>query len=397
MKELDETNCILNTYEIKNAVQNSVNTPISLSKFSITIKKWYENTVTSLYPLPNQSTIINKLTKMKVPEIKIISSRLNLPIGVKKQNLIDNIVCKQYTLKNLLYLQSTSFEINIPVSLIDTVNEIITLWSEYEEHQKKYFLNVETTLDDCVYGMNDAKRQILRLLGQWAHGENDGYVFGFEGPPGTGKTTIAKYGISKCLTDENNNSRPFIFIPLGGSSNGSTLEGHNYTYSGSTWGRIIDGIIHAKCMNPIIYIDELDKVSNTEHGKEIVGILTHLTDPSQNKEFMDKYFSGIPFNLSKCLFIFSYNDPSKVDRILLDRIQRINIKPLKKEDKVMVCRNHIIPEITKLLGYDEGDIYMERSELEYIIDTYMRSGCSKIKRKDIRTIQRSKHSKYTTM
>ena len=146
-----------------------------------------------------------------------------------------------------------------------------------------------------------------------------GYAFGFEGPPGTGKTTLAKRGISKCLIDYEGNTRPFAFIALGGSSNGSTLEGHNYTYVGSTYGRIVDILMETKCMNPIIYIDELDKISKTEHGKEIVGILTHLTDTTQNDTWCDKYFSGVKLDLSRVLFIFSYNDPSLIDKILLDR------------------------------------------------------------------------------
>ena len=91
-------------------------------------------------------------------------------------------------------------------------------------------------------------------------------------------------------------------------------------------------------MNPIIYIDELDKISKTEHGKEIVGILTHLTDPSQNSEFTDKYFSGIKFDISKCLIIFSYNDPNLIDRILSHRIQRVKIDHLNKVDKVAGCK-----------------------------------------------------------
>ena len=79
-------------------------------------------------------------------------------------------------------------------------------------------------------------------------------------------------------------------------------------------------------MNPIIFIDELDKVSQTEHGRDIVSILTHLTDPAQNEEFQDKYFSGINIDMSKALIIFSYNDASTIDPILLDRIHRIKFK-----------------------------------------------------------------------
>jgi ATP-dependent Lon protease len=135
-------------------------------------------------------------------------------------------------------------------------------------------------------------------------------------------------------------------------------------------------------MNPIIYIDELDKISKTEHGKELIGILTHLTDPAQNSEFNDKYFSGIPIDLSKCLIIFSYNDADLIDRILLDRIQRIQIEPLTKKDKLMVARKHIIPEIVSNIGLSIEDIIIKDELLEYIIDTYTyEAGARKLKEK----------------
>ena len=135
---------------------------------------------------------------------------------------------------------------------------------------KNYITNVRQILDDSVYGHTDAKRQIERIIGQWINGTNSGYCFGFEGPPGVGKTSLAKKGLSLCLKDANNKPRPFSFIGIGGSSNGSILEGHSYTYVGSTWGKVVDILIDSKCMNPIIFIDELDTVS-----------YTHLTLPTK--------------------------------------------------------------------------------------------------------------------
>ena len=149
------------------------------------------------------------------------------------------------------------------------------------------------------------QRPITAKRKLWINGKESGYCLGFEGPPGVGKTSLAKKGLANCLKDENNESRPFAFIAIGGSSNGSTLEGHNYTYVGSQWGKIVDILVQSKCMNPVIYFDELDKVSDTPKGEEIIGILTHLTDTSQNDKFHDKYFSEIEFDLSKVLFIFS--------------------------------------------------------------------------------------------
>ena len=224
-------------------------------------------------------------------------------------------------------------------------------------------------LDESIYGHTEAKTQILKIVGQWINGEQNGYCFGFEGSPGIGKTSLAKRGLAQCLQDEYGVSRPFSFIALGGSCNGSTLEGHNFTYMNSTWGKIVDILMDSRCMNPIIYIDELDKVSKTEQGKEIIGILMHLIDTTQNDEFQDKYFSGIPLDMSKALFIFSYNDPEQIDRILLDRIHRIKFDNLSWKDKIVIAKQFILSDLNSKMGF-ENVIELSDKVIEYIIVTY---------------------------
>jgi len=245
------------------------------------------------------------------------------------------------------------------------------------ENMKK----IEDILESAVHGHKNAKRQIERIIGQWINGEQTGYCFGFEGPPGIGKTSLAQKGLSMCLKGKNGKTRPFAFIAIGGSCNGSTLNGHNYTYVGSTWGRIVDILIENKCMNPIIFIDELDKVSRTEHGKDIIAILTHLTDPAQNKGFQDKYFSGIDLDLSKALIIFSYNDPYTIDPILLDRIHRIRFKELTLEEKQVIVKKFILPELLKKMGL-EGTVRFPKETIHCIIEKYTReAGVRKLKEK----------------
>jgi ATP-dependent Lon protease len=129
--------------------------------------------------------------------------------------------------------------------------------------------NAKQILDDCTYGLDDAKMQIMQMVGQWvANPSAMGTAIAIQGPPGTGKTTLVKEGISKIL------GREFAFLALGGAGDSSFLEGHSYTYEGSTWGKIVQILIDSKCMNPVIYFDELDKVSETPRGEEIIGILS---------------------------------------------------------------------------------------------------------------------------
>lgn len=255
--------------------------------------------------------------------------------------------------------------------VLKTINSSLFSLDQKTEYVSDYIHRVRETLDEAVHGHSTAKRQVERIIGQWINGENAGYCFGFEGPPGVGKTSLAKKGIARCLKDGNGNTRPFAFIAIGGSSNGSTLDGHNYTYVGSTWGRIVEILIETKCMNPIIFIDELDKVSKTEHGREIIGILTHLIDPTQNNSFQDKYFNGIDIDLSKALFIFSYNDAESIDKILLDRIHRIKFDNLSLDEKMTIAKKYILPETYSKMGMSgKGVIEMDDSVIEYIIRDY---------------------------
>jgi len=343
---------------------------------------YFSNLVTELTNVKRNKLIenickINKSIKeSKIKHTKLIHSgkksnfmkeEIKVFMNENKHNttLIDNIK-KQISFNN---------ELNITV-IKDDVKTIMTDWKKVNTTMDF----VKTTLDKAIYGHDKAKRNIERIIGQWMTGELNGYCFGFEGPPGVGKTSLAKKGLAHCLLDGENKPRPFGFIPIGGSSNGSILDGHNYTYVGSTWGRIADILMETKCMNPIIFIDELDKVSRTEHGKEIIGILTHLVDPTQNNDFQDKYFNGINLDLSKALIIFSYNDIESIDRILLDRIHRVKFEPLKLHEKIVITNDYMLPEIYEKLGLTDDIINIDNSVIEFIIETYTyESGVRKLK------------------
>ena len=229
----------------------------------------------------------------------------------------------------------------------------------------EFMENAQKTLNSAVYGLNDAKMQIMQMLGNLITNPNSiGSSIAIHGPPGTGKTSLIKEGISKIL------NRPFAFIALGGASDGSHLEGHSYTYEGSTWGKIVQILIDSKCMNPIIYFDELDKISDSPKGEEITGILTHLTDTTQNDKFHDKYFSDIDFDLSKCLFIFSYNDESKINPILKDRMYKIHTSGYNQKQKTIIARNYLLDRIRDQVKFTNDEIIIPDSSIHYLIDNY---------------------------
>lgn len=320
---------------------------------------------------------INSIVKrLKYKKLKILhSGKKNAYMRENIKKFISNIQQYPEIFDEFKKKYYNIFPIHKNINVLQDIDTIGDKWKEVNSSME----NIKKVLDESIYGHQKAKRQIERVIGQWITGKQSGYCFGFEGPPGVGKTSLARKGLAYCLKDHDGTTRPFSFIALGGSSNGSTLSGHNYTYVGSTWGRIVDILMEHKCMNPIIFIDELDKVSRTENGKEIIGILTHLIDPTQNEGFQDKYFSGIDIDLSNALFIFSYNDVSAIDRILLDRIHRIKFEHLTLTDKIEITKNYILPELYEKIGLKNMFEFSDEI-IKFIIETYTNeSGVRKLK------------------
>jgi len=328
---------------------------------------------------------INKLTRIEKPyRISILES--NIPTlfkgaAMKKINSLRYMEPgsgEYYKIKNwvdtFMRIPFDQFK-TLPINISDGVEKCHEFMSESQ-----------SILDNAVYGLNDAKMQIMQMLGQLITNPTAlGCAIAIKGPPGTGKTSLVKEGISKIL------NRPFAFIALGGATDSSFLEGHSYTYEGSTWGKIVQILIDSKCMNPVIYFDELDKISDTPKGEEIAGILTHLTDTSQNSQFHDKYFAEIDFDLSKCLFIFSYNDENKINPILKDRMYRIQTKGYNLKQKSIISNNYLLPKIRDQVLFNTEDIIIPEETLNYIIEYY----CNK--EEGVRNLKRCLEIVYTKL
>jgi ATP-dependent Lon protease len=227
-----------------------------------------------------------------------------------------------------------------------------------------FVTKVRDCMDAAIYGHEEPKLQILQFVSSWiANPSGAGNVLSIHGPMGVGKTTLVKEGVAKAL------GRPFHFISLGGATDASYLDGHSYTYEGSTWGRIVDILMQAKCMNPIIYFDELDKVSDTPKGEEIMNLLIHITDGSQNDKFQDKYFSGIDIDLSRCLFIFSHNNHERVNPILRDRMYNIKVNGFNLKEKLVIAEQYLVNGAMKNVGLHEK-VSISKEIVEYIIENF---------------------------
>jgi len=314
----------------------------------------------------NELKGINNVEKPKL--LKIIESDINL---LNKGIIVNKI----QNFESLSPYSGEYFKLKNWVECINKVpfgvykKPVVSLSSSSKKDIKNYLDKVKNDMDSAVYGHDNAKKQILQVIAQTITKSNEGgSVIAIQGPPGVGKTQLIQDGISKAL------DRPFEFISLGGATDSAFLEGFDYTYEGSRWGKIIDCVINAKCMNPVIFFDELDKVSDTAKGEEIVNILMHLTDSTQNSHFNDKYFQGIDFDLSKCIFIFSFNEEWKINRILKDRMYIIRTDGFQLNEKIKIGKNYLIPKIINSVGYDVNNIIINDDIIKFIIESYTFEG-----------------------
>lgn len=234
-----------------------------------------------------------------------------------------------------------------------------------DSHDKinSYFKMVREHLDKKVHNMDKVKDEIMEFLARKiSNPHSKGHVLALCGPPGCAKTVILKT-LAEAL------ELPFYQINFGGLNDVSVLTGHSETYVGSKPGKFVEILSNAGCMNPIIYLDEIDKIS--EHkGREINGILTHLLDEEQNNKFQDNYLSNININMSKCLFVIAFNDADKVDRIVSDRMKIIYIDSPSSDAKVTIASQKMIPDIINTLNIKKDKyLNLDNELLKYIIES----------------------------
>jgi endopeptidase La len=333
---------------------------------------------------------LKKSDTILLQELEKINSLSNNDIDLKKQILSNKSMpdyVKKIALSKLDEIKSgNSSESYKHMDYVKTLIDYPWISSDYTDifsilnsninDAKEFIDNAKLKMNQIIYGHDKCKETIIELIAKWiSNPKSIGKCIGLKGPPGVGKTLFGK-------TLGNILNIPFAQINVGGIDDASILSGHSFTYSNAQPGLIVRKMTQAGAPRCIIFIDEIDKTGIKYGINEIMNVLIHITDPNTNDNFNDKFFQEVTFPLNKVLFIFSYNDQSKVDKILLDRIEQINVDSYTSFEKIQIFKNFILKEVCDEINIDKSIIEINDDIIEYLIETFTyESGVRNLKRK----------------
>lgn len=297
---------------------------------------------------------------------------------LKKLKLAPAIAEKvEKEIKRLKKIQSSSAEGGVIRTYVEWI--LALPWNKASKDNVDIKL-AEKILNEDHYGLEKVKERVLEYLAvvQLSKGLK-GPILCLVGPPGTGKTSIAK-SIARAL------NRNFVRMSLGGVRDEAEIRGHRRTYIGAIPGRIITAIKEAKTNNPVFLFDEVDKIGNDFRGDPASALLEVL-DPEQNKDFTDHYLE-IPFDLSKVMFITTANTTDSIPRPLLDRMEVIYVTGYTEEEKVNIAQQYLIPKKLKEHGLTEHDLSFSETAIRTIINNYTRESGVRNLEREIANINR---------
>ena len=264
-------------------------------------------------------------------------------------------------LKRLIRMTMHSPESSVSYNYVDYMLSLP--WEKYTESGVD-IARARAVLDEDHYGMKDVKERLLEYLGVRAlNPEMKSPIICLVGPPGVGKTSIAR-SIARAL------DRKFAQMSLGGVHDEAELRGHRRTYVGAMAGRVVSAIAQCGSMDPVFLFDEIDKLSSDIHGDPASAML-EILDPEQNSRFRDHYVDA-PFDLSRVMFVTTANTTDTIDRALLDRMEVIELSSYTMEEKVQIAKRHLIPKELKAHGLKSAQVRFHEAAIREIIDHYTR-------------------------
>lgn len=303
---------------------------------------------------------------IKDTEVALLRKRIddsNLPARVKRRA---NEELKRYMLSS-----EASPEVTIIRTYLDWILNLPWLTSSSSKYKQK---QVKEILDDSHYGLDEVKRRIVEfVVVDEKVRNNEGIIICLVGPPGVGKTTLAK-SVAKAL------GKKFVKISVGGISDEAEIVGHRRTYLGANPGKIIQGMKKVGVNNPVFLIDEIDKLNKDHHGDPAASLLEVL-DREQNSHFCDNYIEE-EFDLSNVFFILTANDISMIPNALKDRLEIIELSSYTNYDKMEICRKYLIPKLFKEYKIRNNNIDIDDNAIIKIIEDYTKeAGARELTRK----------------
>ena len=297
------------------------------------------------------------------------ANKLAMPEAVKKTF--------EEELSKLAHLEPAASEFNVTRNYLDWLTQIP--WGQ-QSAENFGIKNAMTVLDEDHHGLKDVKDRILEFIAVGKlRGTVEGKILCFVGPPGVGKTSIGK-SIARAL------NRQYYRFSVGGLTDVAEIKGHRRTYVGALPGRIIQALKKCQTENPLILIDEVDKIGRGHQGDPASALL-ELLDPEQNNSFLDHYMD-VPVDLSKVLFVCTANMTDTIPRPLLDRMELIELSGYVADEKMAIAERFLAPAAKDLSGLKDVDVGLSKDAIEELINRYCRESGVRNLKKQIEKIYR---------
>uniref|UniRef100_A0A8C7BGX4 Lon protease homolog, mitochondrial n=1 Tax=Neovison vison TaxID=452646 RepID=A0A8C7BGX4_NEOVI len=282
-------------------------------------------------------------------------------------------------LSKLALLDNHSSEFNVTRNYLDWLTSIP--WGKYSDENLD-LARAQAVLEEDHYGMEDVKKRILEFIAvSQLRGSTQGKILCFYGPPGVGKTSIAR-SIARAL------NREYFRFSVGGMTDVAEIKGHRRTYVGAMPGKVIQCLKKTKTENPLILIDEVDKIGRGYQGDPSSALL-ELLDPEQNANFLDHYLD-VPVDLSKVLFICTANVTETIPEPLRDRMEMINVSGYVAQEKLAIAERYLVPQARALCGLDESKAKLSADVLTLLIKQYCReSGVRNLQKQVEKVLRKS--------